>query len=80
MQLLIVCSILIAAVALGVSSQATLGPTLMGLAVLLAVFARISQAAQRKAASHTTLTCGACGHVNPRGPATCERCGASLKG
>ena len=48
MPVLIVFAVLVALVALAATSSATLGPSLMGFACLLAIFARLSQTAAHR--------------------------------
>jgi len=70
------------------TSQATLGPTLAGLACLSAIVARIAQAESHASAAreHGTagnqvsvnahqIRCLACGHISARGPKNCPNCG-----
>ena len=77
-------AIILAPIGVLFSSQVTLGPSLVGLACLMAIAARIFQAesiadtaakAQAPAATAEQIQCVACRTVSARGPKYCPQCG-----
>jgi len=83
MAMCLLGALLLGGAALVLSSQATLGATLAGLACLAAILARIAQAesqaseAKQRATgvSAEQIRCLACGEVSAQGPRNCPKCG-----
>ena len=78
--LLVAGALALGALGLLFTSQVNLGPSLVGLACLAGILARIAQAAPTPSTTSVMLVCASCGHRQRPGPAACEQCGHSLKG
>jgi hypothetical protein len=78
--LLVIGSLGLAIIAIPITSQVTAGPTMMGLACLLGILARVQQAADHHPRPKAALLqCRNCGHQQYPGPAACEECHTPFK-
>ena len=82
--LLVVAALGLGGLSIMLTSQVSAGPTVVGLACLCAILARLEQAADHHGGKSSggviALRCVACQHRNPVGPSNCQKCGASLNG